>query len=628
MLHFRLSSALVLATACLLMASVALTERAVTCDGHGNIQRLSCDDGVISVQSALYGRADTQLCSEGRPPQQLANTGCSQEGTEDIIKQRCDGKTVCEFNTDDVSSSDPCEGIAKYVETNYTCLPAIQVVTCEHSYAHLHCDVGQVISVYGADYGRRDQTTCSYRRPTSQTENVYCYNPTRKVAEICNGRNSCAITASNSDFGDPCVGTFKYLEVAYRCDYDLQVSVLVDGSDLLDDEVAGGLSDGGWLWGFISLSPEDRLMEMPNIEQNSLQKRETNWGPRSDTILEGSPCKRNISLANISPISLAEGSFFRGMRWTILEILSTTVRMTSQANLLRHQIRLIEVVPIQGQNVLECRGRKEFDVMSFGKRFIHKLCVSSRVNEHRDLMRGRGHQKTMLHFRLSSALVLATACLLMASVALTERAVTCDGHGNIQRLSCDDGVISVQSALYGRADTQLCSEGRPPQQLANTGCSQEGTEDIIKQRCDGKTVCEFNPHDVSSSDPCEGIAKYVETNYTCLPAIQVVTCEHSYAHLHCDVGQVISVYGADYGRRDQTTCSYRRPASQTENVYCYNPTRKVAEICNGRNSCAITASNSDFGDPCVGTFKYLEVAYRCDCKYSCDWCLYTKKMLM
>lgn len=37
--------------------------------------------------------------------------------------------------------------------------------------------------------------------------------------------------------------------------------------------------------------------------------------------------------------------------------------------------------------------------------------------------------------------------------------------------------------------------------------------------------------------------------------------------------------------------------------------------CNGKNSCTISASNSVFGDPCYGTYKYLEVSYVCDCKY-------------
>lgn len=194
----------------------------ITCDELNNVQRLSCDNGVISVQEALYGRADSEICSEGKPPEQLTDTKCSQQGTLEVLQKRCDGKRVCEINTNVVRTSDPCDGIYKYLETKYTCLPAIYSVVCEHSSANLHCYGQQIILVYGADYGRRDPTTCSYQRPASQVQNVDCSNPTSKVAESCNGKSSCTIRASNSVFGDPCVGTYKYLEVAYTCQYPAQ----------------------------------------------------------------------------------------------------------------------------------------------------------------------------------------------------------------------------------------------------------------------------------------------------------------------------------------------------------------------------------------------------------------------
>ncbi|XP_033485442.1 L-rhamnose-binding lectin SML-like [Epinephelus lanceolatus] len=215
----------------------------------------------------------------------------------------------------------------------------------------------------------------------------------------------------------------------------------------------------------------------------------------------------------------------------------------------------------------------------------------------------------MLCFSLSCTLLLA-ATFLTAGVS-TESVITCDDGFSVQRLSCDAGVISVQAALYGRTDTETCSEGKPPQQLSNTKCSQQGVVDVLKKRCDGKKVCELNTKIVRTSDPCRGIFKYLETNYTCFPAVHLVICEHTSAILHCDVGQVIFVYGTDYGRRDQTTCSHQRPASQLQRIDCSSPTRKVAESCNGKNSCIIRASNSVFGDPCVGTYKYLEVAYIC-----------------
>nr|XP_046254129.1 uncharacterized protein LOC124064001 [Scatophagus argus] len=463
------STAVLLAATCRLISAGFPTETVTTCEGN-HVHRLSCETGVISVQAALYGRADRETCSEGRSQGKLADTECSLEGAVDILRRRCNGKRACELSSG-VFPTDPCRGIYKYLHTKYTCIPAIYQVTCEHSLAYLHCDEGQVMAIHGADYGRHDQTTCSYKRPAVQIQNADCSSHSSVVSDKCNGKNSCIIKASNTVFGDPCVGTYKYLEVAYTCE----------------------------------------SYESSETTQNKYR------------------CAVSVP-STISPTA---------------------------------HLRL-------------------------------------------DLV------KTMLHFRLSTTLLLAATCSLMTAVVSTERTITCDDSHNIQHLSCDVGVISVQAALYGHADRETCSEGRPQEQLANTECSLEGTVDILRRRCDGKRVCELNTNVVRTSDPCSGIYKYLETNYTCFPAIHLVTCEHSWAHLYCDEGQVIFVYGADYGRRDQTTCSYKRPASQIENVHCSDPTNKVAERCNGKNSCIIKASNTVFGDPCVGTYKYLEVAYTCD----------------
>ncbi|XP_035512195.1 rhamnose-binding lectin-like [Morone saxatilis] len=403
MLCIRLSSStLLLAATYLLMTADVSTERIINCDDGFSVQRLSCASGVISVQAALYGRVDTETCSEGRPPQQLTNTKCSQPGTVDILRKSC------------------------------------------------------------------------------------------------NGKNRCIIKASNSVFGDPCLGTYKYLEVAYTC----QLSFL---PSLLQLKVLICIKRG-------SSRPKDNKYQVP-------------------------PSTTITSLFNSSSKS--------------------------------------------------------------------------------------GSSDTMLCSRLSATLLLAATCLLMRSgfsraqtlIPLsTNTVITCDDASNVQRLSCESGVIVVQKALYGRLNRETCSEGRPHNQLHNTQCAQKGTVDVLKKICDGKKVCEINAQVVRTSDPCGGIYKYLETSYACFPAVSTVACESSFANLQCDDDQVIFVYGADYGRRDPTTCSYRRPASQLQNVHCSRPTTKVAESCNGRSSCMIKASNSVFGDPCVGTYKYLEVAYTCHCK--------------
>uniref|UniRef100_A0A672HAU2 SUEL-type lectin domain-containing protein n=1 Tax=Salarias fasciatus TaxID=181472 RepID=A0A672HAU2_SALFA len=95
--------------------------------------------------------------------------------------------------------------------------------------------------------------------------------------------------------------------------------------------------------------------------------------------------------------------------------------------------------------------------------------------------------------------------------------------------------------------------------------------------------------------------------------ISSVTCEGSRAQLKCDLGKVISVVKANYGRLDSKKCSRRRPGRQLRNVQfrLFSPTQVCILRCNGKRRCSIRAVNSVFGDPCRGTYKYLEVDYVC-----------------
>ncbi|CAI5648890.1 unnamed protein product [Oreochromis niloticus] len=174
--------------------------RVITFDSI-SVQHLNCERGVITVQSAVYRCADTQTCS--------------QNGTQDI-KNSCDGRKVCDINMNIISTSDP--GVCTYLDTTYTCVPEIHSVTCERSQAKLQCGEGQVIVVSWANFGRRDNTTCPDGN-TAQLQNVTCLSPNSPeyVTNSCNWQNSCTVEASNTVFGDPCGGTYKYLEVFYAC---------------------------------------------------------------------------------------------------------------------------------------------------------------------------------------------------------------------------------------------------------------------------------------------------------------------------------------------------------------------------------------------------------------------------
>ncbi|KAM6976778.1 L-rhamnose-binding lectin CSL2-like [Aplochiton taeniatus] len=79
---------------------------------------------VIIVQRALYGRSDRTTCSAGRPPGQLIDTHCKQGGTLEVLSARCNGRQVCELNTQVFRLSNLCFGTFKYLDTTYTCIPA------------------------------------------------------------------------------------------------------------------------------------------------------------------------------------------------------------------------------------------------------------------------------------------------------------------------------------------------------------------------------------------------------------------------------------------------------------------------------------------------------------------------
>ncbi|KAM9310060.1 L-rhamnose-binding lectin SML-like [Pholidichthys leucotaenia] len=196
--------------------------------------------------------------------------------------------------------------------------------------------------------------------------------------------------------------------------------------------------------------------------------------------------------------------------------------------------------------------------------------------------------------RFSSTLLLAAACLLVSTGA--ERVTTCGDH--VHRLSCDAGAIHVEETVYGRKDGQICSGGKNQAEVANTDCSLQGAVDTLKQWCEGKKVCEINSH-IFNADPCSDTFKYLDTKYTCVRASQ---------------GQVISVIHADFGRSSYEICSFRRDLGRLENIHCSNPAPEIGERCNGKNSCSVRVGSWIFEDTCPNMYKYLEVAYTCQCK--------------
>uniref|UniRef100_A0A668UCC9 SUEL-type lectin domain-containing protein n=1 Tax=Oreochromis aureus TaxID=47969 RepID=A0A668UCC9_OREAU len=179
----------------------------------------------------------------------------------------------------------------------------------------------------------------------------------------------------------------------------------------------------------------------------------------------------------------------------------------------------------------------------------------------------------------------------------------------------------IHGADYGRHDKTTCSDGRAASQLQVVQCSSPTSNDVVAKSCNGKNSCTIPASNSVFGDPCVGTYKYLEVVYTCQcnHSAHTVTCEGSQAKLQC--GEffffILVIHRADYGRHDQTTCSNLQSDCMLRDVLCSSPEsiKVVAESCNGKNSCTISATSSVFGNPCFGTYKYLEVDYTCQCKY-------------
>jgi len=89
------------------------------------------------------------------------------------------------------------------------------VVFCEHSKGRIHCPPRYIIEVLTASYGRRTRHIC----PSRWIKTLKCHSRRSLyvVRRLCQRKQQCSLKATNGVFGDPCRGTYKYLQVRYRC---------------------------------------------------------------------------------------------------------------------------------------------------------------------------------------------------------------------------------------------------------------------------------------------------------------------------------------------------------------------------------------------------------------------------
>ncbi|XP_055690402.1 latrophilin Cirl isoform X2 [Lutzomyia longipalpis] len=88
---------------------------------------------------------------------------------------------------------------------------------CEGKTLTIECDPGNVINLIRANYGRFSITICNDHGNVEWSVNCMSPKSLRVLHAKCALKHKCSVLASTSLFGDPCVGTHKYLEAHYQC---------------------------------------------------------------------------------------------------------------------------------------------------------------------------------------------------------------------------------------------------------------------------------------------------------------------------------------------------------------------------------------------------------------------------
>lgn len=204
--------------------------------------------------------------------------------------------------------------------------------------------------------------------------------------------------------------------------------------------------------------------------------------------------------------------------------------------------------------------------------------------------------------------LLALSLLAVAFADAAERRV-CE-HKQMT-IDCRGLDINILRASYGRTQQNICGRGR------STNCHAGSSMSVARYECQGQTRCTLHAKNEAFGDPCVGTFKYLEVRYECVEKTVLCAenkllriCEGRSRQISCPAPKKIDIISANYGRLTGRHLCWGRV--RTTNCGAAGSIDKVRSRCQGRQSCSLQATNSQFGDPCVGTKKYLEIRYRCD----------------
>jgi len=254
------------------------------------------------------------------------------------------------------------------------------------------------------------------------------------------------------------------------------------------------------------------------------------------------------------------------------------------------------------------------------RRQCHKknsCSVSSNINTFGDPCPGTRKFTRMNYFCMSSSDFLE-GWQLRRNCSISSPAIVTTCEDESRNLTCGRGeVIKIDVADYGRTQPYpLCGLLFDNSDFAKTSsCRSTDTTTVALQRlCDGQNYCTFNASNDQFGDPCPGIRKYSEVQYSCIAGTTGSICEGETVNITCP-GSYIRIQDAVFGRlKPYPLCGASDPASWTVNsTTCESPgsLTEVRNRCQWKETCEVPAVVEAFGDPCPGQIKYLEYTYVC-----------------
>ncbi|XP_063691535.1 SCO-spondin-like [Bolinopsis microptera] len=594
---------------------------AEACEHSGIPISINCGEEMINIKHAAYGvYSNENTCG-------LSYGGdCISETSLQAMKERCDGKNSCAVEALNSIFGDPCGGIYKYLTATWECHSA---EACEHSGIPISINCGEeMINIKHAAYGvYSNENTCGL----SYGGDCISETSLQAMKERCDGKNSCAVEALNSIFGDPCGGIYKYLTATWECHSGLKV-------------------DGGWGdYGDWSTCSVECGGGTQTRTRNCNSPLPANGGVECEGDTED---KQSCNEQACAGSGTAEACEHSGIPISIncgeemINIKHAAYGVYSNENTcgLSYGGDCISETSLQAMKE-RCDGKNFCAVEALNSIFgdpcggIYKyltatwechsgLKVDGGWGDYGDWSTcsvecGGGTQKRTRNCDSPLPANGGAECEGDTEEIQSCNEQACAGSGTAEAcehsgipisINCGEEMINIKHAAYGvYSNENTCG-------LSYGGdCISETSLQAMKERCDGKNSCAVEALNSIFGDPCcsnggaecEGDIEEIQScnEQACAGSGTAEACEHSGIPIAINCGEeMINIKHAAYGvYSNENTCGLSYGGD------CISETslQAMKERCDGKNSCAVEALNSIFGDPCGGIYKYLTATWEC-----------------